>query len=90
MIPRPLFVRHDRLFLGLALIGALCGLGGWWALQNQTDHAVTRTTSSCAQIDRLYGTVAQLAADDPSIPARQVAALRQQRLDRLAAQGCRP
>lgn len=86
---RSLFVRHDRAFLALALALAVVGFGSWWWLQNQTDHGVRRTTSTCAQVDRLYSSVAQLAADDPSFTPTLVAALWQQRDDRLAAQGCR-
>lgn len=86
---RSLFVRHDRTFLGLALVLAAVGFGCWWWIQNQTDHGVRRTTSTCAQVGRLYGAVAQLAADDPAFAPSLVAALWQQRSDRLAAQGCR-
>lgn len=82
------FQRHDRLFLSVLLTVALLGLVSWWVLQDRTDHAVTRTTSSCAQIGRLYGAVAQLAADDPAFTPREVAALWDQRADRLEAQGC--
>lgn len=72
----------------LAVLLTLAGAWGWELYQGRAQDRSTRSVSSCAQIGRLYGTVAQLAADDPSIPPSQVAALWQQRADRLAAQHC--
>lgn len=85
---RGLFARHDRAFFAAALVVVLLGLASWWWLQNQTDHAVTRTTSSCAQIDRLYSDVALLLAHDNEISPARVAAMLGQRVERLEAQGC--
>lgn len=87
---RSLYVRHDRAFLAAALVVVLLGFGSWWWLQNQTDHGVARTTSTCAQVDRLYSDVALLLEHDNAIAPARVDAMLRQRVERLAAQGCAP
>lgn len=90
LLPR----RHETRALAIVVAVAILAIAGyqtWLAREGDAqDGRITRVASTCAQVDRLYSTVAQLAADDPNIKPSRVAALWQQRTDRLKAQGCKP
>lgn len=78
--------------LVLGVVLAFVAIGGYQVyvseIQDRTDVRIVRSTSSCEQVGRLYGTLAQLAAGDSAFTPSQVSALWQQRTDRLTAQGC--
>lgn len=88
LLPR----RHETRALAIVVVLAILAIAGyqtWLAREGDAQEGrITRVASTCAQIDRLYSSVAQLAADDPAFTPSQVAALWSQRTDRLEAQGC--
>lgn len=88
---RSFFVRHDRLVLAVVVFAATILVGGYqvWTGRQQTHTStrITRTTSTCAQVDRLYSVIVALEVRASFAPAR-IDAMREQRRARLAVQGC--
>lgn len=88
LLPR----RHETRALAIIVVLAILAVAGYqvWLARSSdaTEGRITRGASTCAQINRLYSAVAQLAAGDSAFTPSQVSALWQQRTDRLKAQGC--
>jgi predicted negative regulator of RcsB-dependent stress response len=84
--------RHDTALLVAALLIAVALVVAYqfWS-QHQSDSTqsrITRSASTCGQVDRLYTDLLQVMAHEPSFTQAQVRAMVLQRRDRLLAQGC--
>lgn len=90
---KPYLQRYEtRLLIGAVFVClVLVGAYQVWVqeFQTTTEHGIARTTSTCAQVDRLYSTVVVLMAHDAAFTPAERQAMRTQRAERLHAQGCR-
>jgi hypothetical protein len=92
-VKRPSFAhRHDSILIGVALLLVLAASLSYnvWA-GRQDDHTqvrITRSASTCDQIDRLYSAVVQLMIGDSTFTPEQIRSMVNQRRDRLQAQAC--
>lgn len=77
------------LLVAIALV-AIAGYAVWQGdQQDGTSTRITRTSSTCAQVDRLYTDLITLEADNPRFTLERRRAMVLQRRDRLTAQGCK-
>lgn len=86
--------RRQKWVLIVGVLIALLLVGGYqlWVavIQDRTETRIVRTTSTCAQVNRLYSSLVQLMLDDSTFSEQEVDAMETQRIDRLTVQGCKP